>query len=131
MTGLVIQVLNGFMNDEFAVYELPLIISYEAKSMGENLEVIRKRLTDRGYVNSFGTTNDGFSMLRADILLGALANARKSAGGNRVVDPDAEVTNQETERKGRPGKGGKGKGSGGKKQKGGRRKKQEEEANAY
>jgi hypothetical protein len=116
------------MNDEFPSAELPLIISYEAKSMGDNLEVIRSRLVERGYINSFGNTNDGFSLLKAEVILqtlnrkggieGGRSKKSKGAGASKQrpvddgpgLDKSAAVfTDMETEKKMR-GKRGKGKG---------------------
>jgi FkbM family methyltransferase len=60
------KVLMGFLRGITNQVELPLIISYEAKSMMGNLPLAREVMEGLGYINSVGDTNDGFSLLRAD-----------------------------------------------------------------
>lgn len=59
------QVLKSFLDDSIPVSSLPMLISFEAKSLRENEAALRQQLLDRGYVVSH-LANDGFAMLKAD-----------------------------------------------------------------
>ena len=65
------QVLMGFVRDEVPQSELPLLISFEAKSIRDHFNETVDHLRKRGYVVSDRAddgqiTNDGFAMLRGD-----------------------------------------------------------------
>jgi hypothetical protein len=61
----------GFVRDEVPQSELPLLISFEAKSIRDHFNETVDHLRKRGYVVSDRAddgqiTNDGFAMLRGD-----------------------------------------------------------------
>jgi hypothetical protein len=60
------QVLMSFLNDDMPSVALPLLISFEAKSINaENTVLLKAQLAKRGYVVSH-MANDGFALLKAD-----------------------------------------------------------------
>lgn len=61
--GFDYEVLASFLSQSAAQSELPLIINFEAKSMGNNYTLAKELLLRRGYaISEFG--NDGFAMLK-------------------------------------------------------------------
>lgn len=90
------KVLKGFMDENVPASELPLIISYEAKSMDENLPVIREIMEKRGYVNSLGTTNDGFSLLKADAILASLPKGKMEKGKRKYTQTKKKQFDEES-----------------------------------
>ena len=77
------QVLMGFVRSEVPQHELPLLISFEAKSIRDHFNETVDHLRSRGYVVSDRAddgqiTNDGFAMLRGDKI-----RVRIPGGGKR------------------------------------------------
>lgn len=61
------EVLMGFLDEETPALELPLMISFEAKSIKKNIDALRAHLESRGYAVSQGDTNDGFALLKPEV----------------------------------------------------------------
>jgi len=83
------QVLMGFVRDEVPAHELPLLISFEAKSIRTYFNETVDHLRKRGYVVSDRAddgqiTNDGFAMMRGDKIKIRLPKTqrRKQRGGD-------------------------------------------------
>jgi len=80
------QVLMGFVAESVPVQELPLLISFEAKSIRDHYNETVAHLQSRGYVVSERAddgqiTNDGFALLRGQHIRAKLRKQRKGAGG--------------------------------------------------
>jgi hypothetical protein len=81
------QVLMGFLLDSTPVADLPLLISFEAKSIADHFEEAIAHMQKRGYVVSNKgvegrPTNDGFALLRGDMMFGE----KKKRGGGGEED---------------------------------------------
>lgn len=78
------QVLMGFVAEDVPVQELPLLISFEAKSIRDHYNETVAHLQRRGYVVSETAddgqiTNDGFALLRGQNIRAKLRKQRKGA----------------------------------------------------
>ena len=82
----------GFISADTPVNELPLLIEFEAKSIGKKFPAAKANLEARGYiVTPFG--QDGFAMLRGDMLFKRSRGAENAVQDAVVdsVDASAEV----------------------------------------
>lgn len=65
------EVLMSFVNLKTPAAELPLLIEFEAKSIGEHFPAAKKELEEIGYVVS-NFAADGFAMLKSEKILEGL-----------------------------------------------------------
>lgn len=69
------DVLMSFLKDEIGDNDLPLLICFEAKSIGPKYPAAKAHMEKRGYiVTPFG--QDGFALLRGDMILNNLNSAK-------------------------------------------------------
>lgn len=62
----------SFLKDDVAVNDLPLLICFEAKSIGPKYPAAKAHMEKRGYiVTPFG--QDGFALLKGDVILQGLS----------------------------------------------------------
>lgn len=75
------EVLMGFLHDGIPSAALPMLISFEAKSILKDFDRLKGHLEKRGYAVSH-LANDGFALLKGDHIL--------SSGGKASVSSSAE-----------------------------------------
>eukprot|EP01031_Cornospumella_fuschlensis_P027018 gene27018-32642_t len=83
------QVLMSFLNDDMPTFVLPLLISFEAKSISSHYEELRAHLVKRGYIVSH-FANDGFALLHASVF-----RRGKAGGGSRGSSRQEEEAGDE------------------------------------
>lgn len=85
------EVLMGFVGPDTPVQELPLLIEFEAKSIGPKFPTAKANLEARGYVvTPFG--QDGFAMLRHEYMLPQKGmKRREQASTNSNTEEEQEA----------------------------------------
>jgi len=72
------DVLMGFVQESTPISELPLLIEFEAKSIGKKFPAAKEAMEKVGYVVS-NFAADGFALLRGDRMLAQRGGGRKAA----------------------------------------------------
>lgn len=81
----------GFISPETPTSELPLLIEFEAKSIGKKFPAAKANLEARGYVvTPFGA--DGFALLKGDSALPKGGGRKKAASSAANEDGSVVLT---------------------------------------
>lgn len=83
------EVLMGFISDDVPPNELPLLISFEAKSITKKFDLLRAQMEKRGYVVSNKITNDGLALLKAEVFFNKNRRNKKGKKGDVAVEQDS------------------------------------------
>lgn len=71
------EVLMGFLHDGIPNAALPLLISFEAKSILKHFDSLRAHLQNRGYAVSHLAT-DGFALLKAEHIFAGMSSTQRA-----------------------------------------------------
>lgn len=82
------EVLMGFLHDGIPNTALPLLISFEAKSILKHFDRLKGHLEQRGYAVSHLAT-DGFALLKAEHIFAGMSSTQRAQaeeGGDKAAD---------------------------------------------